>query len=276
MNVSFLLGLLALQAEPFCLDEVFDALEDGQFHQVLDMTAEPSACIGEMERQTARTEAAWVSGDLQTAGAAAVEALDAYRLEGCAYHRNAAQLAFAAGLSLVSSDYQQGRYFFWVAYRVHDLARSLRPGQADLAEHYADEFGTSINDDPYLFNSPYLGERRAPALSCGRVPRIRLEERAPTDYAILWLEFRQNARGDINGTRVNFAYPGPVPRSVIDGINDMEGYAGSARFEHLVTLDPCLQPFRTDRPVTVCLPGHRPGEIERDVWSGKPPAQIDQ
>lgn len=270
-----LLGLLALQTDPSCMDDVFDALEDGQFHQVLEMTAEPSACIGEMERLTARTEAAWVSGDLQTAGVAAVEALDAYRLEGCAYHRNAAQLAFAAGLSLVSSDYRQGRYFFWVSYRVHDLARSLRPGQADLADYYAVEFGSSINDDPYLFNSPYLGERRVPALACGRVPRIRLEERAPSDFAILWLEFRQDARGNINGTRVNFAYPGPVPRSVIDGINDMEGYAGSNWFQDLVTLDPCLEPYLPDQPVTVCLPGFSPDDADPDRDGELPPAQIE-
>jgi len=266
--VLFALGMLALQAETSCVDAVFDALEDGRVHDVLELTAEPSGCIGEMERLTARTEAAWLSGDLPMSGDAAVGALDAYRLEGCAYHRNAAQLAFAAGLSLVSSDYQQGRYFFWVSHRVNDLARSLRPGQADLAEYYADEFGASINDDPYLFNSPYLGERRGPAMSCGRVPRIRLEERAPTDFAILWLEFRQNATGDIHGTRVNFAYPGPVPRSVIEGINDMEGYAGSNWFQDLVTLDPCMEPYRSDQPVTVCLPGHSPGRTDPDGEDG--------
>tara|TARA_R110002073_G_scaffold68208_4_gene169485 strand:- start:9645 stop:10466 length:822 start_codon:yes stop_codon:yes gene_type:complete len=252
------IALIALQADASCEVGIANALAEQDYYRVLELTEEPTPCASDMLRLTARTEAAWAVGDLTRAGNAAVGGLDAYNVEGCAYHPNAAPLGFVAGLSLMRDDYRQGLYFFWAAYRVNDIARSLPRNVRGIVEHYADEFGTALVDDPLALNSPYLGEARSPLHRCGGMPDLQLRASQPDDFALLWVRYRIDSRGQIHGTQVDFAYPGPVPRSVVAGINDQSQWPGIDRMTRLLVLSPCMEPLTRDGEVEVCLPGYSP------------------
>jgi len=247
-----LIALALLASDADCHEDRVSIEFDGQ---VVDDT-----CMSDVRHLTRRTAAAWASGDLAVAGDLAIDALDAYRLAGCQYHDNAAQLGFVAGLALIREEYSQGRYFFWIARKVNDMAFSLNWREAELAEYYANDFGTSLSDDALLFNSPYLGRGEDPPEACGQLPALRLRESALDDFALIWVSYRSSDDGDMSRLSVDYSYPEPLPRSVISQIRTMRVIPGIQYVNQLLELDPCLEPLHPSDEVRVCLPGFDPSD----------------
>ena len=245
-----LLVLTLMASDPGCLEDGAQIDADGQ--GVAD------TCMNDVRHLTRGTAAAWAGGDLAAAGDLAIDALDAYRLAGCQYHANAAQLGFVAGLALIREEYSQGRYFFWIARKVNDMAFSLNWREAELAEYYADYFGTSLPDDALLFNSPYLGRGEDPPEMCEQLPALRLQESALDDFALIWVSYRSSDDGEMSRLSVDYSFPEALPRSVISQIRTMRVIPGIQYVNQLLEFSPCIEPIHPSDDIRVCLPGFDP------------------
>lgn len=253
---------------PVCEHDVLDALEERRYAIVMDATEAPSECIGEMARWTYRAEAAWSLGDLYAAGLAGRSGLNAYIAQSCAYHRNTALLAFAAGLSAQAGQGRAEYYFYWVADRVHQNVPTLTREQAEVAEYYAAYFGSSTRDDSYVLGSPYLYDPHALNPDCGRIPRMRLPDTPLRDFAVAIFEYRGRSSGQIHAVRQIYAFPQRLPRETVRGFDDLVGFRGNYETRRVFVFDPCMPPLVAGDAEILCLPGHHPQELQADEVEG--------